>query len=172
MADRNIRLTGAITLLLFSVFVTGCSVFSDGEDIEPPVELKALISAGDRINPSGSNNANPVVLNLYQLKSIDAFESAEVLDLLLKDNAVLAKDLIKKETLPTLLPDEKRTTSIAIDNATRYLAVFGQFSNYSQAKTKAWVEIKVIDDIERIDISVESLTVNITSVVDDGFWPW
>jgi type VI secretion system protein VasD len=172
MTDTKNHFIGAITLILFSVVLGGCSVFSDSDDIEPPVELKTVISAGSNINPSDNNNANPVVVNVYQLKSTRAFESAQVLDLLLKDTAVLAEDLIRKDTLDTVLPADKRTISLAIDSSTQYLAVFGQFSNYSQAKTKAWVELKELDDIEHINISVESLSINITSVEDEGIWPW
>ncbi len=161
-----------LVLLLLTLSLSACSVFSSSDEEEEPVELKMVLKASDNINPSAVSKGNPVVVNLYQLKSVGAFKSAQVLDLFEKDISVLADDLIKKQTLGSVLPQEKRVESLAISQGTKYLAVFVQFSNYSQAKTKSWLEIKEIEDIEHVAISIDSLTVNVESVGAESFWPW
>ena len=118
------------------------------------------------------SKGNPVVVNLYQLKGVEAFQSAQILDLFEKDSSILAETLVKKQILASVLPEEKRTQTLAIAQGTKYLAVFVQFANYSQAKAKAWLEIKELDDIEYVTISIDSLTVNIESRVEESIWPW
>ncbi len=166
------RFNSFVILLLLTLSMSACSMFSSSDEEEEPVELKMILQASDNINPSQESKGNPVVINLYQLKSVDAFKSAQVLDLFEKDISVLADDLVKKQTFASVLPLEKRVNTLAIAQGTKYLAVFVQFSNYSQAKTKAWLEIKEIEDIEHVTISIDSLTVNFESVLEDSFWSW
>jgi len=166
------RFNSFVLLLFLTLSMSACSMFSSSDEEEEPVELKMILQASDNINPSPESKGNPVVINLYQLKSVDAFKSAQVLDLFEKDISILAEDLVKKQTFASVLPLEKRVDTLAIAQGTKYLAVFVQFSNYSQAKTKAWLEIKELEDIEHVTISIDSLTVNFESVVDDSFWSW
>jgi len=160
----------AVILSIFIVQLSGCSLFSDSAPTETPVKLS--ISASDNINPSQLSKANPVVLKFYQLSAIDAFESAQMLDLYKQDATILAKTLIKRQTISSILPKEQRQITLALQPGTKFLAVFAQFSNYSQAKTKAWLDISKIDDLENITLSIESLTINMQVAVEDSFWSW
>jgi len=173
MTERLKQLIKFSSFFFLAITLSACSVFSSSEEEEEePVELKMMIKASDNINPSDMSKGNPVVLILYQLKSADAFKSAQILDLFEKDSLILAEDLVKRQSLASLLPEEKRSETLAIAQGTKYLAVFAQFSNYSQAKAKAWLEIKELDDIEHVTISIDSLTINIESTVEDSIWPW
>jgi len=156
-----------ISLFLTAVTLSACSSSSEEED---PIEVKLLLKASDNINPSQVSKSNPVVVSLYQLKSIEAFKSSQVLDLYEKDISILADDLVNKQVIGSVLPKGKRAITLAIAPGTKYIAVFVQFSNYSQAKAKAWLKLKEIDDIEQINISIDSLTVNIEPVIEDSFW--
>lgn len=164
-----VKLSFSIVLLSL---ISACSMFSSEEEEEEPIELALVIQASANINPSEISAGNPVVINLYQLKSVDAFKSAQILDLLEKDSEILANDLVKRQTLGSILPKEKRKQALAISPGTKYLAVLAQFSNYSQSKSKAWVEITELDDIEYTTLLIDSLTVNLESTVEDSFWPW
>lgn len=85
------------TVLCCSVFfITGCSVFS-GLDEPEPIYISTILSAGEHANPSKLSTANPVVIKLYQLNSIDTFKSAQALDLYQQDTRVLADSLIKRK---------------------------------------------------------------------------
>ena len=173
MIKRLKLLIKLTSFLLLAITVSACSIFSSSdEEDEEPIELKLQIKASDNINPSSMSKGNPVVVNLYQLKGVEAFQSAQILDLFEKDSSILAETLVKKQILASVLPEEKRTQTLAIAQGTKYLAVFVQFANYSQAKAKAWLEIKELDDIEYVTISIDSLTVNIESRVEESIWPW
>ncbi len=155
---------------IFTMFLSACSMFGDSTPKETPVKLS--ISASDNINPSQLSKANPVVLRFYQLSAIEAFESAQVLDLYKQDSTTLADALIKKQTISSILPNELRQITLALQPNTKFLAVFAQFSDYSQAKTKAWLDISKIDDLENITLSIESLTINMQEATEDSFWSW
>ena len=171
MIDRLNSLLSCVLLLLLAITFSGCSVFSSEDEEEEPIALKLVLNASENINPSQASAGNPVVVNLYQLKSIDAFKSSQILDLYEKDTSILAKDLVSKQTLGSVLPKEKREITLAIDQGTKFLAVFVQFANYSQAKARSWLEIKEIEDIEQVNILIDSLTVNIEPVIEESFWP-
>jgi len=160
------------TLLCCSALIlSGCSVFS-GSDEPEPVLISTILSAGANANPSQLSDANPVVIKLYQLNSVDTFKSAQVLDLYQEDTKVLSDSLIKKHTLASLVPKEKRTLDIELQAGTKYLAVFAQFSNYSQAKTRAWLDVSNLEDVKNITISIDSLTVNMQTIEQESFWSW
>jgi|GEM_PF-2093422 len=171
MTDRLNSFLTCILLLLLTITFSACSVFSSEEKEEESIELKLVLKASDNINPSQVSTGNPVVVNLYQLKNVDAFKSSQILDLFEKDTSILAKDLVSKRILGSVLPQEKREVTLSIDQGTKFLVVFVQFSNYSQAKARAWLEIKEIDDIEQVNILIDSLTVNIEPVIKESFWP-
>lgn len=154
-----------------ALLISGCSVFS-GSDEPEPTFISTILTAGESANPSKLSNANPVVIKLYQLNSIDTFKSAQVLDLYQQDTKILADSLIKKKTLSSLVPKEKRNLNIELLSGTKYLAVFVQFSNYSQAKTRAWLDVSNLDDVKNVTISIDSLTVNMQSIPQESFWSW
>jgi len=158
------------TLFLSLCLLSSCSIF--GSDEPEPVMLSLSIQSSDHINPSQLSAANPLVLNVYQLKAIDAFKSAQSLDLFQKDLTLLADSLINKQTLATLLPNTKKQVSITVLPGTKFIAVFAQFSNYAQAKSKAWLDVSKLSeaDDKSISISIDSLTVNIISTEQSSFW--
>lgn len=149
-------------------FLTACS----SNNAPEPIPLTLVLNAGENINPSELSSANPVVIRIYQLSSIDDFKNAQVLDLYQKDTQLLANSLTKKQNLNSVLPKEQRTLPLSIQPGTKYLAVFAQFSNYPQAKSKAWLDVSKIDELASITLSIESLSVNIQAVLTDSFWSW
>jgi type VI secretion system protein VasD len=156
-----------LSVLLIAFLLTSCS-----SNQPEPIILNLVINASDDINPSPFSAANPVVINLYQLTALDDFNSAQVLDLYQQDTKFLAATLIQKQNLYSFLPNEQKTISITIQPTTNFLAVFAQFSDYSQAKTKASVNISKIEDIESISLTIASLSVNLQPTIIKSFWSW
>jgi len=161
---RNIyAIVGLISLFLLNA----CS-----SNTPEPTLLKLTLNAGEKINPSQLSSANPVVLRLYQLSAIEDFKSAQVLDLYQEDAKLLASSLLYKQSIGSVLPSEQRSLQLSIQPGTKYLAVFSQFSNYPQAKSKAWLDITNIDELASITLSIESLSVNMQPVLVESFWSW
>ena len=155
-------------LALFSLFIlNACS-----SSAPKPEPLTVLVSAGVNINPSVQSASNPVSLRVYQLTSIEDFQSAQVLDLYQHDTKLLAKSLLYKQSVQGVLPKEQRTLSLSIQPGTKFLAVFSQFSNYPQAKSLAWVDISQLEDLASVTISLEALSVNVQPILVESFWSW
>ncbi len=129
-----------------------------------------MLNAGENINPSSLSSANPVVVRIYQLSAIADFKGAQVLDLYQKDSELLAQSLLHKQELRSVLPNEQRKLQLSIQPGTKYIAVFSQFSNYAQAKNKAWLDVSNIDELASITLSIESLSVNMQPVLVESFW--
>lgn len=137
-----------------------------------PKPLTVIIYAGESINPSDLSPGNPVSLRLYQLSAVKDFQSAQVLDLYQQDTKLLANTLLYKQNIGGVLPKEQRILELNIQPGTKYLAVFAQFSNYPQAKSKAWLDISKLDELASVTLSLESLSVNAQPVLVESFWSW
>lgn len=159
--------TSLFALIALTSLMIGCS-----SSQPEPVKVNLMIKASDNINPSQLSDANPVVMRLYQLSALEDFDSAQVLDLYQQDTKVLAKTLIQKHKLNSVLPNEQKTIVITLQPTTKFLAVFAQFSDYSQAKTKASVNVTKVEDIDSISLSIASLSVNMQPTLIESFWSW
>ncbi len=159
-----------LTLMLVVLLSSCTSLF--GDDEPEPTLLTVNITTSSKINPSKLSEGNPVVISFYQLTKVDAFKSAQALDLYQQDSKILAGTLIQKNTLLSLLPSKKSSINLTILPGTKYLAVFAQFSNYSQAKSTSWLDISKIDDIKNIEVSLDSLTINMFLAPKGSFWSW
>lgn len=157
----------AFMTILSLFFLNACS-----SSTPEPILLTLTLNAGANINPSSVNPTNPVVLRLYQLSAIDDFKSAQVLDLYQKDTKLLASSLLHTQNIGSVLPNEKKSFQLTIQPGTKYLAAFTQFSNYPQAKSKAWLDVSKLDEIASITLSIESLSVNMQPVLVESFWSW
>ena len=132
---RNIRFlfsslfTGSWLLIL--LLLSGCS--SKPEPAPQPTTLVLTIKAGSDINPSDIDKASPLQARLYELTDNTLYQQADFLSLYLEDTATLQSSLIKKHPLPTIQPGSSQTLNFQLDNATRYVAILGEFSQYQTA---------------------------------------
>lgn len=165
----GIHKSRCLALLVLILLSCGCSSMF-GSDEPEVITYPLTIVAGNDINPSQLSQANPVIVHLYQLNALEPFQSAEVIDLYRQDATLLAETLMKKTSLPSLLPNENRKLEINILPGTKYLAVFVEFANYGQAKTKAWVDVSKVEDLEGFTVAIDLLTLNIQLIEDSGWW--
>lgn len=84
----------------------------------------------------------------------------------------MATSLIKKQSIASILPNEQRQITLDVATEAKFIAIFAQFSEYSQAKTKTWLDISKVEDLENITLSIESLTINMQTPAEDSFWSW
>lgn len=78
-------------------------------------------------------NSLPVEVVVYQLSSIEQFRKSTFDALWLHDKQSLNNDLVSKKTL-TVLPGEKRSIMLDIDNKTQFIGVVGFF----RKPTNSW----------------------------------
>jgi type VI secretion system protein VasD len=103
---------------------------------EPPTSVILEIETAGDINPNPMGRPSPLVLRIYQLKSPAGFEKADFMSLYEKEEAVLGRDLIKKEEI-MLKVQEMQTIPIEVENDTGALGLMAVFRNYEQSQWKA-----------------------------------
>ena len=125
-----------VLLLLPALALAGC-----GGDAAPKTTgLRFIVQADDEINPNVKNEASPVVLRIYELKSLNAFSQASLFELLDNDTAVLGADMVGKREIE-IKPGEKQAFERATPVDTHYIGVIAGFRVIDQASWRASTQI-------------------------------
>jgi len=88
----RLGLTGRICILVSLATLSACGT------AKPPL-LKITVSADEASNPDLKGRASPVVVRVFELKSLAGFNSADYFSLYDKESEILGADLIGKEEL-------------------------------------------------------------------------
>ncbi|WP_367986515.1 type VI secretion system lipoprotein TssJ [Vibrio sp. NTOU-M3] len=155
-----------VRLLLFlTIMISGCS--SDSTPVVSQYRLK--ISTDDAINPTGYNDANPVVIRIYQLTDQQMFNQLPFIDLYNNDVQLLAANLVSKQVLPVALPKTTTDVTLDINKNTQYLAVLVEFANYQQSEPKSVSTLPGNDD-QYLQLSVSGLNATLEIITPDSSW--
>ncbi len=99
----------------------------------PPTLIELHIEAANDVNPGAQGQGAPVLLRIYELKGLSAFNSADFFALYNKDNAVLGGDLAgKREFL--LRPGEKPTLNFQAADGATYIGAYAAFRDLDSAR--------------------------------------
>ncbi|MFC4258048.1 type VI secretion system lipoprotein TssJ [Marinobacter lacisalsi] len=124
--------------LVSVVLLNGCAVAN--YVVDPYTNLS--FEASDDINPDASGRASPLVIRVYELRSVDTFRSAGFFDLYDEPDSVLNEDLLSMQEV-LLRPElvEKLPTMTLHEN-TRYLGIVAAFQNIDEAEWKMILDAK------------------------------
>ncbi|MDN3610128.1 type VI secretion system lipoprotein TssJ [Vibrio ostreicida] len=118
---------------VLALFLVGCS-----SDPVPVVTQYSLAIKSDKsVNPSESNDSNPVVVRLYQLTDAQMFKQQPFIELYDNDVQLLSANMISKQILPVIIPGSDQTMTLDINKQTQYVAVFVEFIKYQKSSPKA-----------------------------------
>lgn len=106
-----------------------------------PTRVNTKILASTDINPDTSNRPSPLVVRVYELKTINAFDSTNFFKLYDEENTILGNDLLSREEFQ-ILPGQERSIDRKVHKQTRYLAVIAAFRNIEKAQ---WRVSKVLE---------------------------
>lgn len=143
----------------------GCG--SDPEKEKPeasepkPREIQAEILVSKEVNPDVDGRPSPIVVRLYELKTLGKFEVGDFYKLFDEYEALLGADLVASE-LFHLQPGDKKTVKHAISPETNYIAVAAAFRDLDQAVWRATKQLEA-DQFSRIEIMIEPLSLSIKS---------
>lgn len=102
--------------------------------------LKMTLNADEGINPSAGGEPSPVVVTVYQLKSLRAFDNADFFDFA-DDTKLLGSDLISsREFELTPGSTEEYDNKISADAA--YIGVVAAFREIQSAQWRDSVELR------------------------------
>ncbi|MEJ2377134.1 MAG: type VI secretion system lipoprotein TssJ [Pseudolabrys sp.] len=88
------------------------------------------------VNPDIHGRPSPVVLRMYELKSLSAFNGADFFSLYEKDQGTLGSDMLAREEF-FLRPGEKREFKRKLQDDTRFVAVVAAFRDWEHSQWRS-----------------------------------
>lgn len=136
-----------MTLLLF--FITACG------STTKPAQLITHLKSVNYLNPNLDNQASPVVITFYQLKSPEAFKQAAFFALYNKPTETLGVDLLDKREVE-IQPEKtiEVDQNIAV-NAT-HIGIVAAYRDPDVAEWKQVIEIPAGDKRVRLFVNLET----------------
>lgn len=129
-----------VIVLAFMSLLAGCS--SDPPQPAPapapppPTRVRIKVEALPDLNPDGSGRPSPLLLRIYQLRTVAAFNGADFFELYQNEKTALAADLVQKEEF-TLRPGDQRELAFEPKPDTQIVAAFAVFRNLDSAQWRA-----------------------------------
>ncbi|MET1413051.1 type VI secretion system lipoprotein TssJ [Roseibium sp. HPY-6] len=107
----------------------------------PPTPIKIDLQADEFINPNENGDPAPVVVRVYQLKEVTAFEGAEYFDLADDDKKVLGGDLIGVQEFE-LTPGETKDFNRDVSSEATHIGVIASFRDIDSAQWRDTIELQ------------------------------
>jgi type VI secretion system protein VasD len=141
---RGLPVPGAAAAgaVLARVAVLGALLFAAGcSGTKAPAQVTGNIVASAQVNPSVSRRPSPLLVRVYELKSVAAFNAADFMALYQGDQAALGADLLAREEI-MLQPGESRPLQRTLAPETRFIGVVAAYRNLERAVWRASVAVK------------------------------
>jgi len=127
------RMAHAVAVVsLGAVAVAGCGT--------APTAIRANIIADTDVNPDARGRPSPVVVKVFELKSLAAFETADFFALFEKDKETLGGELLARDEF-ALVPGDKRVLAREVKPETRYVGVVAGFRDLERSTWRAAVPV-------------------------------
>jgi len=101
---------------------------------------RVSLRVGQTINPDIHGRPSPVVLRMYELKSLTAFNAADFFSLNDKDKEILGPDLLVRDEF-FLRPGDKQEFKRKLQDGTRYVGVIAAFRDLEHAQWRSVVAV-------------------------------
>ncbi len=126
----------------------------------PPASVAGTIQASPQINPSASRRPSPLLVRIYELKSVATFNSADFMSLYQGDQAALSADMLAKEEF-VLEPGETKTFAKTLAPDTRFIGVVAAYRDLNHAKWRSVVAIQP-NQPQKVTVKAGELAVEAT----------
>lgn len=151
-------------LAVFALALTACSSQESkvGGMLNLETNMTLTLQADANINPDHQDESSPVFIRLYELKSRNAFDGADFIELYERDKAVLGDTFVQRRKLSRIAPGESREHDLVLDNNTRYVGLVAEFFQYQDAAYKVIFPVtakNVFRDDVRVRISGNQISV-------------
>lgn len=142
-----------LVLTLLVSTVTGCATKPPS-----PTEVTGTLQAAANVNPSASKRPSPLMVRVYELKSVAAFNNADFISLYQRDQAELGTEMVGREEI-ILNPGDSRPINKLTASETRFVGVFAAYRDLDHAKWRGVVAIQP-GQKQRILINAEELSIS------------
>ncbi|MES9901533.1 MAG: type VI secretion system lipoprotein TssJ [Sedimenticola sp.] len=150
---------------LFVVFLavgllSGC--MKEKEEVVIEVDLQGVIQVSEDVNPGFEGRPSPIVVRIYQLKSVDLFEKVDFFSIYDDEKTALSDPQLVREELD-LQPGETIPYIRSWGADANYIGVVVAFRDLDNAKWRSYIALPEIGAFPFI-INVDSRTVSISKV--------
>ncbi len=121
------------------LLVCAVVVFAVGCGSSPPL-LRGAITVDPNVNPDRAGRPSPIVVRVYELKSVAAFNGADFFALFENEQATLSSELVGREEFQ-LQPAETREYRRQLQPDTKFIGVVGAFRDLEQARWRQAVPV-------------------------------
>lgn len=145
---RSVRLVPLVCGLALTV---GCG--------SSPALLRGAIKVDPATNPDLRGRPSPIVVRVYELTSLAAFNSADFFSLVEKEHEVLGSELVGREEYH-LKPAETRPYRRQLQASTKFIGVVGAFRDLEHSR---WRHAAPVPAKRRptVTIAVEARTITV-----------
>ena len=155
--ENTLHLLQLVSYLCMITALTACSSLPW---VSSPTRIDAQIAASFEINPDANGRPSPLVVRIYELKSISAFNDADFFKLYDEEVATLGGDLLSREEFE-FTPGESHEISRNTHEQARFFAVVAAYRNIDQASWRASKALELNSKNSLIvKIDKQSLTIN------------
>ncbi|WP_422374200.1 type VI secretion system lipoprotein TssJ [Roseibium sp.] len=107
----------------------------------PPTPIKVQLQADEYTNPNENGEPSPVVVRVYQLKEVTAFQNAEYFDLADNDKKVLGGDLIGVQEYE-MTPGKSQDYNRDVSSEATHIGVIASFRDIESAQWRDTIELQ------------------------------
>lgn len=126
----NMPRVASLLACIWMLAIAGCA------STPKPVDVKLTITAAEDTNPDGRKRPSPVVIRLFELKALAAFNAADFFSLWERDKETLGNELVAREEY-TLRPGETLNLDRKVQAETLYLGAVAAFRDLEHALWRA-----------------------------------
>jgi type VI secretion system protein VasD len=126
-----------------------------------PTQLTGSIQVSAQVNPSASQRPSPLLLRVYELKSVASFNGADFISLFQRDQAELGADLLAKEEY-VLAPGETKAFVKTLSPDAHFLGVIGAFRDVDRAQ---WRSVVAVDPKKNQQVVIHAAALAVEATV-------
>jgi type VI secretion system protein VasD len=115
------------------VILAGITAMVACSSTTPSRLMRGSITVDQRANPDANGRPSPVVIRVYELKSLTVFSTADFFALFEKEGETLGGDLLGREEFQ-LDPGEKRPYQRQLQPDTKFIGVVAAFRDLEHAR--------------------------------------
>ena len=122
-----------------ALLLAGVVAVAVGCGSSPPL-LHGAINVDPNVNPDRAGRPSPIVVRIYELKSVAAFNGADFFALFDNEGAALSGELVGREEFQ-LQPGETRQYRRQLQPDTKFIGVVGAFRDLEQSRWRQTVPV-------------------------------
>jgi type VI secretion system protein VasD len=123
-ADTLFRTSRWAVIMALLLLIAGCG------------PARVYLNVQQNVNPDIHGRPSPVVLRMYELKSLTAFNGADFFSLYEKDKETLGSELLAREEF-FLRPGDKQEFKRKLQDDTRFIAVLAAFRDLEHSQWRS-----------------------------------